>query len=56
MDNGTCIMYAPAAFSHDDKTKAVVVNPVGDPTESILTAVGACPTGALTARTEAKGE
>ena len=43
-----CILYAGATFAHDDETKAVVVDPAGDPVESIRIAVEACPTGALT--------
>jgi ferredoxin len=48
MGSGTCIMYAPRTFDHDDETKPVVVDETGDPIESIRTAVEACPTGALT--------
>jgi ferredoxin len=47
MGSGTCIMYAPGTFTHDDETKAVVVDAAGDPMESMRTAVEACPTGAL---------
>jgi ferredoxin len=56
MGSGMCIVYAPAAFAHDDQTKAVVVDPDGDPIESIFTAAEACPTGALTVRTEEEGK
>jgi ferredoxin len=55
MGSGLCIMYAPATFAHDVETKAVVVDPTGDPIESIRTAVEACPTGALTLTTEEEG-
>jgi ferredoxin len=48
MGSGMCIMYAPATFVHDDETKATILDPVGDPMEHILTALEACPTGALT--------
>jgi len=47
MGSGICIMYAPGTFTHDDETKAVVMDAAGDPIESIRTAVEACPTGAL---------
>jgi ferredoxin len=47
MGSGMCIMYAPATFVHDEDTKAVVIDPDGDPEESIRIAVEACPTGAL---------
>jgi ferredoxin len=56
MGSGMCIMYAPGTFPHDDQTKAVIVDPAGDPAENILTAVEACPTGALTVRSEEEGE
>jgi ferredoxin len=42
-----CIMYATGTFGHDGETKAVVLDPAGDPLESIRIAVEACPTGAL---------
>ncbi len=48
MGSGTCIMYAPGTFGHDDETKAVVLDGGGDPLESVRIAVEACPTGALT--------
>ena len=47
MGSGTRIMYAPGTFTHDDETKAVVMDVAGDPIDSIRTAVDACPTGAL---------
>jgi ferredoxin len=47
MGSGVCVMYAPHAFAHDDETKAMVVDPAGDPIDSIRIAVEACPTGAL---------
>jgi len=52
MGSGMCIMYAPATFAHDDETKAVVIDPTGDSIGGILTSAEACPTGALTVRTE----
>jgi ferredoxin len=52
MGSGMCIVYAPGTFAHDDETKAVVVDPQGDPIESIRNAVQACPTGAITIREE----
>jgi ferredoxin len=48
MGSGMCIVYAPGTFAHDDETKAVVVDPNGDPIESIRNAVQACPTSAIT--------
>ena len=48
MGSGMCIVYAPGTFAHDDETKAVVVDPAGDPIESIRNAVQSCPTSAIT--------
>ncbi|MDQ1430427.1 MAG: ferredoxin [Actinomycetota bacterium] len=47
MGSGMCIVYAPATFAHDEQTKAVVVDPAGDPLDGIRNAVQACPTSAL---------
>jgi ferredoxin len=47
MGSGMCVMYAPATFAHDEETKAVVIDPHGDPEDRIRIAVEACPTGAL---------
>ena len=47
MGSGMCIVYAPGTFAHDDQTKAVVVDPAGDPIDAIRNAVQACPTSAL---------
>jgi ferredoxin len=47
MGSGMCIVYAPNTFAHDDETKAVVVDPAGDPIESIRNAVQACPMSAI---------
>jgi len=47
MGSGMCIVYAPGTFAHDDETKAMVVDPAGDPIESIRNAVQACPTSAI---------
>jgi ferredoxin len=56
MGSGMCIVYAPATFEHDAETKAVVVDPAGDPIESIRNAVQACPTGAITLVNENQNE
>jgi ferredoxin len=55
MGSGMCIMYAPDTFTHDDDTKAVVLDPVGDSVGRIHTAVEACPTGALTITDDEEG-
>ncbi len=47
MGSGMCLVYASATFAHDDETKAIVVDPAGDPIEALITAAEACPTGAL---------
>ena len=47
MGSGMCIVYAPLTFAHDDETKAIVVDPMGDTIDTIRIAVEACPTGAL---------
>jgi ferredoxin len=52
MGSGMCIVYAPGTFAHDDETKAIVVDPEGDPIASIRNAVQACPTSAITLVTE----
>lgn len=54
--SGLCIMYAPATFTHDEQTKATLVDANGDPVESIQTAVEACPTGALSFTADQRGE
>ena len=47
MGSGMCIVYAPGTFEHDEYTRAVVVDPAGDPIDAIRNAVQACPTSAL---------
>ena len=55
MGSGMCIVYAPNTFAHDEETKAVVVDPEGDPIDAIRNAVQACPTSAITLVTENEG-
>ena len=55
MGSGMCIMYAAGTFAHDSETKAVVIDPAGDPIDSIRIAVEACPTGALTVAGDEQG-
>jgi ferredoxin len=55
MGSGMCIVYAPNTFGHDDDTKAVVIDPAGDPIDAIRNAVQACPTSAITLVTENDG-
>lgn len=47
MGSGMCIVYAPGTFAHDDETKAIVVDPLGDAIDAVRIAIEACPTGAL---------
>jgi len=56
MGSGMCIVYAPNTFEHDGDTKAVVVDPAGDPIDAIRNAVQACPTGALRLVTDKNDE
>jgi ferredoxin len=51
-----CVVYAPATFSQDDETKAIVTDPVGDDLDVIRSAVEACPTGALTLASDKTGD
>ena len=55
MGSGMCIVYAPGTFAHDEETKAIVVDPEGDPIDAIRNAVQACPTSAITLVTENEG-
>jgi ferredoxin len=52
MGSGMCVVYAPSTFAHDDEAKALVVDPAGDPIESLRVAIEACPTRALSMTTE----
>ncbi len=56
MGSGMCIVYAPGTFEHDAETKAVVVDPAGDPLDAIRNAVQACPTSALRLVTDENDE
>ena len=47
MGSGMCIVYAPRTFAHDERTKAIVIDPAGDAIDAIRNAVQACPTSAL---------
>ena len=49
MGSGNCSFHAPAVFDlDDDELKAVVLDPAGDPDESVRLAAEGCPTGAIT--------
>ena len=45
--SGVCIAFAPGTFAHDADTKAIVLEPAGDPVADIEAAVEGCPTGAI---------
>jgi ferredoxin len=47
LGSGMCIVYAPHTFAHDDRAKAVVIDPAGDPIGDVRNAVEGCPTSAL---------
>jgi len=47
MGSGVCIAFAPGTFAHDADTKAIVLEPAGDPVADIEAAVEGCPTGAI---------
>ena len=47
MGSGQCAWYAPNTFDQDDETIAIVIDQHGDPAEAIRTAVGSCPTRAI---------
>jgi ferredoxin len=47
MGSGQCCWYAPNTFDQDDATIAIVIDPQGDPAETIQTAVDCCPTQAI---------
>jgi ferredoxin len=52
MGSGQCCWYAPNTFDQDDETIAIVIDPAGDPAETIQVAVESCPTQALSVVTE----
>ncbi len=47
MGSGVCIAFAPGTFAHDGATKAVVLDPGGDPEADVRAAAEGCPTGAI---------
>jgi ferredoxin len=46
--SGMCVAYAAGTFDQDAEAKVVVLDRPGDDTDTIRTAVEACPTRALT--------
>jgi ferredoxin len=55
MGSGQCCWYAPNTFDQDDETIAIVIDPDGDPAEAIQSAVGGCPTQAISVVSDADG-
>jgi len=55
MSSGLCIVYAPGTFAHDGESKAVVIDPRGDPDDGVRAAIDACPMGAITAIPDDEG-
>ncbi len=47
MGSGQCTIYAPNTFELAPEMKARVMDPYGDPPETVRCAVSACPSGAL---------
>ncbi len=50
--SGNCVYWAPATFDLDDEGKSVVIDPEGDPPDTITNAIDGCPTRALSLKTE----
>jgi ferredoxin len=48
MASGNCSMWAPGTFDHDDEGIAIVVDPAGDPEETVRLAATNCPVSAIT--------
>jgi ferredoxin len=45
--SGNCVSVAPRVFRLDETMKAVIIDPDGDPLESVLDAAEICPTQAI---------
>ncbi len=52
MGSGQCLWYAPNTFDQDDDTMAIVIDQHGDPEDKVATAIGSCPTQAISLVTE----
>jgi ferredoxin len=48
MASGNCSMWAGGVFDHDDEGIAVVVDPDGEPEETVRLAAQNCPVNAIT--------
>ena len=47
MASGNCSMWAPGTFDQDDEGIAVVVDPEGDPEDTVRLAATNCPVSAI---------
>lgn len=47
MASGNCSMWAPGTFDHDVEGIAIVVDPEGDPEETVQLAANNCPVSAI---------
>lgn len=47
MGSGQCLWYAPNTFGQDEDNLAVVIDPSGDPEESVRNAIDGCPAQAI---------
>ena len=46
--SGNCLFWAPATFDLDDEGTSTVIDPSGDPAETVRVAAEGCPTRAIT--------
>ncbi len=46
--SGNCLFWAPATFDLDDEGTSTVIDPTGDPAETVRVAAEGCPTRAIT--------
>ncbi len=53
LGSGMCLVYAPNTFTHDEQSKAVVLDPAGDRAEDLEAAIDACPVTALSLAADA---
>lgn len=54
--NAQCVALAPRAFRHNDQRQSEVIDPAGEPEETILKAARYCPTGAIRVEDAATGQ
>jgi ferredoxin len=47
MASGNCSMWAPGVFDHDEEGIAIVVDPEGEPEETVQLAATNCPVNAI---------